>query len=93
MGGFYSEALAAVEAEMHWLATVLPEQAAGLATALMAALFARTDKSFRMRISATLVQGTHSLCSVYRWFMYSCLSLSRAICVAYLQELRGMCRC
>lgn len=42
---------------MQWLASVLPEQAAGLATALMAALFARTDKSFRMRLTATLAQG------------------------------------
>ena len=36
-------------------------QAAGLASGLMAALFSRTDKSFRMRLSAALSQSTGAL--------------------------------
>lgn len=90
MSAFYSEALAAVEAEMHWLASVLPEQAAGLATGLMAALFARTDKSFRMRISATLVQGYRSQCSVHCCWLLVLLAIAGmccASCMAVREEL------
>ena len=56
--GFYTEALAAAESEMHWLAAVLPGQSIKLATGLLEILFLRTDKSFRMRMSAALAQGT-----------------------------------
>lgn len=56
--GFYAEALAAAESEMHWLAAVLPGQSIKLATGLLEILFLRTDKSFRMRMSAALAQGT-----------------------------------
>ena len=55
--GLYAEALAAAESEMHWLAAVLPGQAMKLATGLLEILFLRTDKSFRMRMSAALAQG------------------------------------
>jgi len=52
--GFYGEVEAAAEAESRWLAGVLPEQAAALATGLLAAMFSRIDKPFRMRLTAAL---------------------------------------
>lgn len=52
--GFYGEVEAAAEAESRWLAGVLPEQAAALATGLLTAIFGRIDKPFRMRLAAAL---------------------------------------
>ena len=48
---------AAAEGEARWLGPVLPEQAAALVAALLTAVFSRTDKSFRMRLSGALSLG------------------------------------
>lgn len=57
-------------------------QAAGLATGLMAALFARTDKSFRMRLSAALSQSTGVVVDdLLRWSLLRLrLCLTQLLC-------------
>ncbi len=61
--GFYGAVEAAAEGEARWLGPVLPEQAAALVAALLAAVFSRTDKSFRMRLSSALSLGAvHGAC-------------------------------
>ncbi len=55
--GFYGAVEAAAEGDALWLGPVLPEQAAALVATLLAAVFSRTDKSFRMRLSSALSLG------------------------------------
>lgn len=55
--GFYGTVEGAAESEARWLGPVLPDQAAVLVAALLIAVFTRTDKSFRMRLTNAVSSG------------------------------------